>query len=77
MDQRSQHHRFTANAADISSRNTCLGHTALATGRRAACRTDHKLLFTAALKAGASGLTLTHNYLSGYLATSQADLDLT
>ncbi len=38
---------------------------------------DPKLIFVAALKAGASGMIVSHNHPSGNLTPSQADMELT
>ncbi|HEU5292452.1 MAG TPA: JAB domain-containing protein [Cyclobacteriaceae bacterium] len=38
---------------------------------------DPKVIFAAALKAGASGLIMAHNHPSGNLTASQADIELT
>jgi DNA repair protein RadC len=38
---------------------------------------DLKILFAAALKAMASGIILAHNHPSGYLAPSEADIEIT
>ena len=57
--------------------NKVLGILELSTGGMTATVADPKLIFVAALKAGASGIILSHNHPSGNLKPSQADIDLT
>lgn len=57
--------------------NKVLGIFEVSTGGIAGTVADPKLIFVAALKAGASGLILSHNHPSGNLNPSQADVDLT
>lgn len=57
--------------------NRVLGILEISTGGIAGTVADPKLIFVAALKAGASGIILSHNHPSGNLKPSQADIDLT
>ncbi|RAW01091.1 JAB domain-containing protein [Pseudochryseolinea flava] len=57
--------------------NQVLGILELSTGGMYATVVDPKLVFVAALKAGASGIILSHNHPSGNVMPSQADIDLT
>jgi len=57
--------------------NRVLGILELSTGGISATVADPKLIFVAALKAGASGIILSHNHPSGNLKPSQCDLELT
>jgi DNA repair protein RadC len=57
--------------------NRVLGIFELSTGGMTATVADPKLIFVAALKAGACGIILSHNHPSGNLKPSQADIDLT
>ncbi len=57
--------------------NKVLGIFEVSTGGIAGTVADPKLIFVAALKAGASGIILSHNHPSGNLNPSQADMDLT
>ena len=57
--------------------NRVLGIVEISTGGIAGCVADPKLIFAAALKAGASGIILSHNHPSGNTKPSQADMDLT
>jgi len=57
--------------------NKVLGIFEVSTGGIAGTVADPKLIFVAALKAGASGVILSHNHPSGNLSPSQADIDLT
>jgi DNA repair protein RadC len=57
--------------------NKVLGIFEVSTGGIAGTVADPKLIFVAALKAGASGIILSHNHPSGNLTPSQADIDLT
>ena len=57
--------------------NRVLGILELSTGGISATVADPKLIFVAALKAGASGIILSHNHPSGNLKPSQRDIDLT
>jgi DNA repair protein RadC len=57
--------------------NKVLGIFEVSIGGIAGTVADPKLIFIAALKAGASGLILSHNHPSGNLNPSQADIDLT
>jgi DNA repair protein RadC len=57
--------------------NKVLGIFEVSTGGSAGTVADPKLIFVAALKAGATGMILSHNHPSGNLSPSQADIDLT
>jgi DNA repair protein RadC len=57
--------------------NKVLGIFEVSTGGIAGTVADPKLIFVAALKAGATGMILSHNHPSGNLSPSQADIDLT
>ena len=57
--------------------NKVLGIFEVSTGGIAGTVADPKLIFVAALKAGASGMILSHNHPSGNLAASHADIELT
>ncbi len=57
--------------------NRVLGIFELSTGGITGTVADPKLIFVAALKAGATGIILSHNHPSGNLHPSQADIDLT
>ena len=54
-----------------------LGILEVSTGGISGTVADPKVIFAAALKAGASGLIMAHNHPSGNLTASQADIDLT
>lgn len=57
--------------------NKVLGIIEIASGGISGVAVDLKLVFIAALKAGASGILISHNHPSGNLTPSQPDLDLT
>ncbi|MGC3947998.1 MAG: JAB domain-containing protein [Chryseolinea sp.] len=57
--------------------NRVLGIVKISSGGIAGTVADPKLIFAAALKAGASGIILAHNHPSGNLTPSQADIQLT
>lgn len=57
--------------------NKVLGIFEVSTGGISGTVADPKLIFVAALKAGACGMILSHNHPSGNLIPSQADIDLT
>lgn len=57
--------------------NKVLGILEISSGGVSGTVADPKLIFASALKAGASGIILSHNHPSGNLNPSQADLDLT
>lgn len=59
------------------NRNNCLGIVDIASGSMNACIVDTRLLFSAALKAKASGIILSHNHPSGHLMPSDRDKELT
>lgn len=61
----------------LNRANKVLGLFSLSKGGVAGTVADPKLIFTAALKANASGVILAHNHPSGNLQPSQSDLDLT
>lgn len=54
-----------------------LGILELSSGGMTATIADPRLIFVAALKAGASGIILAHNHPSGNKTPSQADIELT
>jgi len=55
----------------------CLGIAPICSGARAACLIDPKIVYTAAIKGGATSLILSHNHPSGNLEISKLDEDLT
>lgn len=57
--------------------NKVLGVFEVSTGGIAGTVADPKLIFVAALKAGATGIILSHNHPSGNLQPSQQDINLT
>lgn len=57
--------------------NKVLGVFEVSTGGISGTVADPKLIFVAALKAGATGIILSHNHPSGNLTPSNADIDLT
>lgn len=57
--------------------NKVLGIFEVSSGGISGTVADPKLIFIAALKAGACGMILAHNHPSGNLMPSQADIDLT
>ena len=57
--------------------NRVLGISEVSTGGIAGTVADPKLIFAAAIKRAATGIILAHNYPSGNLTPSQADIDLT
>jgi len=57
--------------------NKVLGIFEVSSGGISGVVVDPKLVFIAALKAGATGMLLSHNHPSGNLIPSQPDLDLT
>jgi DNA repair protein RadC len=57
--------------------NRVLGIYELSTGGIAGTVADPKLIFAAAIKAGATGIILSHNHPSGNLAASHTDVTLT
>lgn len=61
----------------LNRNNKVLGIVEISTGGMAGTLADPKLIFVAALKAGASYIILAHNHPSGQLNPSQADNDLT
>ena len=54
-----------------------LGLVEISTGGVSGTVADPKVIFAAALKAGASGLLMAHNHPSGNLNPSQSDIELT
>lgn len=54
-----------------------LGLFEVSTGGVSGTVADPKIIFTAALKDGASGIIVAHNHPSGNLTASQSDIDLT
>lgn len=61
----------------LNRNNKVLGIYEASTGGVSGTIADAKLIFTAALKANASGIILSHNHPSGNLKPSQADIHLT
>lgn len=61
----------------MNTANKVLGIYEMSTGGVAATVVDAKLIFSAALKANASGIILSHNHPSGNLQPSSADINLT
>jgi DNA repair protein RadC len=57
--------------------NKVLGICEVSTGGVSGTVADPKVVFAAAIKAGASGFILAHNHPSGNLNASQADIGLT
>ncbi len=57
--------------------NKVLGIFEVSTGGISGTVADPKLIFAGALKAGASGMILSHNHPSGNLKPSEADINLT
>lgn len=57
--------------------NKVLGILEVSTGGVSGTVADPKVIFAAALKAGASGFIVAHNHPSGNLTASQSDIDLT
>jgi len=54
-----------------------LGIVEISTGGVSGTVADPKVIFAAAIKAGASGFIMAHNHPSGNLSPSQSDIDLT
>ncbi|MBA4853450.1 RadC family protein [Emticicia sp. BO119] len=61
----------------LDNRSNCLGLVDIASGSINSCIVDTRLLFSAALKAKASGIILAHNHPSGSLTPSENDKKLT
>ncbi|NOT74421.1 MAG: JAB domain-containing protein [Cyclobacteriaceae bacterium] len=61
----------------LNRANKVLGIFAVSSGCLTGTVADPKLIFTAAIKANACGIILSHNHPSGNLKPSQADIDLT
>lgn len=61
----------------LNRANKVLGLFILSKGGVSGTVADPKLIFSAALKANASGIILAHNHPSGNLQPSQSDIDLT
>lgn len=61
----------------INRANKVLGIVEISTGGIAGTVADPKLIFVAAIKAGACGMILSHNHPSGNLKPSQNDIQLT
>lgn len=57
--------------------NKVLGIVEISTGGISGTVADPKVIFAAALKAGACGIILAHNHPSGNLTPSQQDIELT
>jgi DNA repair protein RadC len=61
----------------LNRANKVLGILEISSGGISGTVADPKLIFAAALKAGASGVILSHNHPSSNLQPSQADISLT
>jgi DNA repair protein RadC len=61
----------------LNRANKVLGLFEVSTGGFSGTVADPKIIFTAALKGGASGIIVAHNHPSGNLRASQSDIDLT
>ncbi len=61
----------------VDNKSHCLGIVDIGSGSMNACIVDTRLLFSAALKAKASGIILSHNHPSGNLIPSDNDKKLT
>ena len=61
----------------LNRANKVLGMVSISTGGVSGTVADPKLIFSAALKANASGIILSHNHPSGNLKPSEADISLT
>ena len=61
----------------LNRANKVLGLFEVSTGGVSGTVADPKIIFTAALKGGASGIIVAHNHPSGNLKASQSDIDLT
>jgi DNA repair protein RadC len=61
----------------VNRANKVLGIFEVSSGGIAGVNVDPKLIFVAALKAGACGIILAHNHPSGNLDASQPDCDFT
>ncbi len=61
----------------LNRANKVLGLFEVSTGGVSGTVADPKIIFTAALKGGASGIIVAHNHPSGNLTASQSDIDLT
>jgi len=61
----------------VDNGNKCMGIVDIAQGSMNACIVATRLLFSAALKAKASGIIMAHNHPSGNLTPSEADKELT
>lgn len=61
----------------LNRANKVLGVFEVSTGSTTATVADPKIIFTAAIKANASGIIIAHNHPSGNLSPSHQDIDLT
>ena len=61
----------------VNRANKVIGIYNVSKGGRSAAVVDAKVVFTAALEGGATGIILSHNHPSGNLKPSQADISLT
>ena len=61
----------------LNRANKVLGLFEVSTGGVSGTVADPKIIFTAALKGGASGIIMAHNHPSGNLKASQSDIELT
>lgn len=61
----------------VDNKSNCLGIVDIASGSINSCIVDPRLLFSAALKARASGIILAHNHPSGNVFPSENDKKLT
>src|SRR5258706_16357183 len=60
----------------LNRANKVLGLCEVSTGGVSGTVADPKVIFVAAIKAGASGFIVAHNHPSGNLVASQSDIDL-
>ena len=61
----------------LNRRNGIIGWRKLSSGGTSGCIIDPKLVFTIALKTGASGIILSHNHPSGNTEPSNSDKKIT
>ena len=61
----------------VNRANKVIGIYNVSKGGRSEAVVDSKVIFTAALEGGATGIILSHNHPSGGLKPSQADISLT
>ena len=61
----------------LNRKNVVIGYYKLSSGGMSGTVVDSKVIFTIALKSGASAIILAHNHPSGNLKPSEADKNLT